>query len=154
MNNKVDVSKKISQIVSKTYDAIAIYTSICEDILNSEIQQVCKDIVSQKKQFVSELSAQHAKIGGKIVDENNYKELLTRPWVELVPSSSMKDKELIDHCITAEWNASDDYDDLLIKGIEVGSDLYKVATSHRSMINQSLRKLEMLNKGISVDVFH
>lgn len=152
MKDNREVSGKIIEIISRTYDAIAVYSSICEDIVNSEINLICKDIVSQKKQFVNELSAQLGKLGGKMVDEKNYKEVLVRPWVELTASSNLSDRLFIDKCIDAEWKTSKDYDDLLIKEIEVGSDLYKVATTHRAMINQSLRKLEMLHKGMNVVV--
>ena len=152
MPHKAEGSKKLKEIVSRTYDSITVYSTICKDLENHEIHLVCKDIVSQKKKFVMELSSQLANMGDEVINENNYNETLVRSWITPINTSVISDKNLIDQCIKAEWNASEDYDDLLTKEIEVGSDLYKVATSHRSMINQSLRKLEMLHKGINVNV--
>lgn len=151
MKHKTEVSKKLKEIISRTYDSITAYSTICNDLENTEIHLVCKDIVSQKKNFVVELSAQLASRGEEIVNETNYKEYLVRPWIDSMNPDGFCDKGLIDQCVRAEWNASDDYDDLLIKEIEMGSDLYRIATDQRSMINQSLRKLEMLNKGINID---
>lgn len=150
MQHKTEVSKKLKEIISRTYDSITIYSIICEELENAEIHLVCTDIISQKKNFVGELSAQLASMGEESINESNYHDFLVRPWIDSVNPDGFCDKGLIDQCVRAEWNASDDYDELLIKEMEVGSELYKIATNQRSMINQSLRKLEMLNKGIDI----
>ena len=79
MLHKSEVSKKLKEIISRTYDSIFTYSSICEELENGEIHLVCKDIVSQKKNFVSELSAQLASMGEGVVNEKNYAVTLVRP---------------------------------------------------------------------------
>lgn len=126
------ISKKLNNLLQKTYDAQKGYQLAADKVENPAVKQFLNDKVSQRKHFAAELETAIRKFGWEAETEGSIKGDMHRGWMELTASLTGNETErILEEVERGETSSIKGYNEIL------EDDSYKLMPETRILlINQ------------------
>lgn len=112
MKTKEEMSKKLNELLEKSYDARDGFRAASKNAKNRKLQEFFTQKAEEREMFVKELTEEITGYGQEPKDDGSVKGDMHRAWMNLKSSVSDNDEAMLEESLRGEKAALEDYKDI------------------------------------------
>ncbi|WP_224485003.1 ferritin-like domain-containing protein [Robertkochia aurantiaca] len=144
------MSKRLNELLEKSYDAEKGYLEAIDNIENNEIKMFFKRQADQRSEFAKDLRREIISYGEIPEDSGSLKGDTHRVWMNLKSMlSSNSEEAVLEECLRGEEKAIEEYNEILEDRSTLPPSTVALLEKHKDKIRNSMNRLKTFEELVS-----